>query len=224
VDLSVSLLGVLMPLLVRLRHLFDLDAEPAVIDRHLADAGLSALVEQRPGLRLAGGFDGFEVAVRALLGSDGVTEDSGRRLGRLLEVFAEPYPTGLPGLGLLGLTAERLAEAGPHGLVRSGLPQEMAAVMGALARAMSDRLVRLEPGADVTATLEALRGIGVAERISAAIVARALHWPDTLPVTETVLHASGAADAAELQQLAERWRPWRAYAAAHLQAASPPNG
>lgn len=54
VDLSASLLPVLMPLLARLRHLFDLDAEPAVVDAHLGDGGLAALVERRPGLRIPG--------------------------------------------------------------------------------------------------------------------------------------------------------------------------
>ena len=67
VHLSASLLPVLMPLLARLRQLFDLDAEPSVIDGHLADGGLAPLVARRPGLRMAGAFDGFDAALRELL-------------------------------------------------------------------------------------------------------------------------------------------------------------
>ncbi|HET6340673.1 MAG TPA: AlkA N-terminal domain-containing protein, partial [Gemmatimonadota bacterium] len=67
VDISASLLPALMPLLARLRLLFDLDAEPAVVDGSLAQGGLGALVRRRPGVRIPGAFDGFEVACRVLL-------------------------------------------------------------------------------------------------------------------------------------------------------------
>lgn len=219
VDLSASLLPVLMPLLARLRHLLDLDAEPAAIDAHLAEGGLAALVAQRPGLRIPGAFDGFEVAVWELLGPS-------RRPGGAANVIAarvthelgEPIETGIPALTRLGLTAERVAAAGAPFLSRLGVPSQRSEAIAGLARAVADGRLHLEPGADVPSTLRALREItGYGERAAMAVVMRALHWPDAFAATDAALQrAAGVAGSRALLRLAERWRPWRAYAAAHL--------
>jgi AraC family transcriptional regulator of adaptative response / DNA-3-methyladenine glycosylase II len=219
VDLSASLLPVLMPLLARLRHLLDLDAEPAAIDTHLAQGGLAALVAQRPGLRIPGAFDGFEVAVRELLGSS-------RRAGgaasgvaaRVAHQLGEPIETGIPVLTRLGLTADRVATAGASFLARLGVPPRRGEAVIALARAVADGRLRLEPGVDVGSTLRALREItGCGARASMAVVMRALHWPDAFTATDASLQrAAGVTGSRALLRLAERWRPWRAYAAAHL--------
>ena len=210
VDLSVSLLPALMPLLARLRHLLDLDAEPAVIDAHLADGGLATLVEQHPGVRLAGAFDGFEIAARALLRPD--------LLRRVTRSLGEPLATGIRGLDTLAPTADRVAGAGAPFLSALGVPRRRAEALAAVAGAVAEGKLRLEPGADVQATLDALtRTAGIGARTAAAIVMRALHWPDAFSSTDSSLQrAAGVPGARALLHLAERWRPWRGYAAAHL--------
>ena len=219
VDLSASLLPVLMPLLVRIRHLLDLDAEPAAIDAHLAEGGLAALVAQRPGLRIPGAFDGFEVAVGELLApSRRARATTSALAARVAHALGEPIETGIPGLTRLGLTAGRVAAAGASLLSRLGVPPRRSEAIVAVARAVADGRLRLEPGADVPSTLHALREItGCGERASMAVVMRALHWPDAFPATDSSLQrAAGATGSRALLRLAERWRPWRAYAAAHL--------
>jgi len=210
VDLSVSLLPALMPLLARLRHLLDLDAEPAAIDTQLADGGLAKLVRGRPGLRLSGAFDGFEVAAGELLGPD-LLEGVTRTLG-------EPFDTAIAGLDRLGLTVDRIADAGPAGLTTAGVAPHRAETLAVLAREVARGGLRLEPGADVPSTRRLLAEIpGLGVRTAARIVMRALHWPDAFPSTAAPLQrAAGVRSAAALLRMAERWRPWRGYAAGHL--------
>ncbi len=197
VQLSASLLPALMALLARIRHLLDLDAEPAIIDAHLAECGLRALVARRPGLRVPGAFDGFEVAVRELLHPDHVR--------RLAHALGEPLETGVPGLDRLAPSAERVA-AGAASLAGLGLPRGRTETLLALAGEVSRGTVRLEPGADVPTALRRLSEIsGIGVRTASRIVMRALHWPDAFPVRD-----------AALGRAAERWRPWRGYAALHL--------
>ncbi|HZA98885.1 MAG TPA: AlkA N-terminal domain-containing protein [Gemmatimonadales bacterium] len=209
VDLSASLLPALMPLLARLRHLLDLDAEPAVIDAHLEQEGLAYLIAQRPGLRLPGAFDGFEVAARELLGID--------LLGRVTRELGEPFDTGIASLDRLGLTPYRAAEAGRF-MMELGVPVRRAEAVSSVAQAIADGALRLEPGCEVPATLEVLTRIpGVDERTATAIVMRALHWPDAFWAADPELQrAAGVRGTEALRRVAERWRPWRGYAAAHL--------
>lgn len=205
VDLSPSLLPVLMPLLARLRQLFDLDAEPTVVDAHLERGGLAALVRERRGVRLPGAFDGFEVGFRALA-------------GRAAESLGEPFDTGIPGLHRLAPGPERVIDAGVSGLIALGVPRRRAEALLALARAVADGTLRLDPGSDVAETHRALQEIaGLDEPLATTIVMRALYWPDAFPASDRALQcAAGAASPRALRARAEKWRPWRAYAALHL--------
>ena len=211
-DLTVSLLPALMPLLARLRHLLDLDAEPAVIDAHLAHEGLADLIVRRPGLRLPGAFDGFEIAARELLGID--------LLGVLTEELGEAFDTGIETLDRLALTPYRVAEAASF-MVGMGVPARRAEALAAVAEAMAEGALQLEPGADLPSTLESLIRIpGVGARSAMTIVTRALHWPDAFSATDPALQrAAGVRGTRALRRMAERWRPWRSYAAEHLRAA-----
>jgi AraC family transcriptional regulator of adaptative response / DNA-3-methyladenine glycosylase II len=213
-DVSASLIPVLMPLLARVRHLLDLNAEPAVIDAHLANAGLAALAARRPGLRMLGAFDGFEAAIRELLRlGQGSTQAQ-----RLLDALGEPMETGIPTLNRLTPTAERVANAGVAFLKTLGIPERRSEAIVSMAEAVADGKLRLEPGADVQTTLRALKQIlGIGERSATAIVVRALHWPDAFDANDLSLQrAAGVTGSRALLRMAERWRPWRAYAAAHL--------
>ena len=210
VDLSPSLLPALMPLLARLRQLFDLDAQPTVVDAHLERGGLAALVRKRRGVRLPGAFDGFETGLRALL--------HGPAARRVTEALGELIDTGIATLHLLSPGAERVAEAGVSGLVEIGVPRKRAEAVLAFSRAVSGGALRLEPGSDVDSTYRALMEIdGFDERLATTIVMRALYWPDAFPASDPALQeAAGVATPRALQARAEKWRPWRAYAALHL--------
>ena len=219
VAVSLSLLPVLMPLLVRLRHLFDLDAEPAVVDAYLGQNGLGPMVRRRPGLRIPGALDGFELALRSLLlGANGAQEGTGDLLLRVVDALGEEIDTGIPTLTRLAPSPERVAEAGPSGLVALGVPRRGAEAIASVARALAGGAVRLEPGGDAAATHRALLEMeGVGERLATMIVMRALYWPDAFPASDpTLQRAAGASSRSALRGMAERWRPWRAYAAQHL--------
>ena len=196
VEVSASLLPVLMPLIAGLRRLFDLDAEPAVVDAHLAQGGL---VTKHAGVRLPGALDGFEVALQMLLRGRGC-------MGRVAAAFGEGLVTGVPGLTHLTPPAARIAEAGAGRLARLGVPPRRAAAVTALAHATLGGGLRLEPGGDVPGTRRALLELGgIGERLATLIVMRALYWPDAFHTKDRAL-----------LERAEQWRPWRAYAALHL--------
>lgn len=213
IDFSPSLLPVLMPLLARLRQLFDLDAQPAVVDAHLERSGLGALVRERRGVRLPGAFDGFEVGLRTLLRDAAPAELA----GRVAEALGEPLETEFPGLDRLAPSAERVVEAGAPGLAAAGVPRPSAEVILAFARGVAHGGLRLAQGNDVAGTHRALMEIGVDERLATMIVMRALYWPDAFPSSDRDLQrAAGASSPRALRARAEKWRPWRAYAALHL--------
>jgi len=222
VDLSPSLVPVVMPLLSRLRHLFDLDAEPAAVDALLAEGGLGDLVRERPGLRLPGAVDGFEVALRTLLRRAAPWRARPRDLARhFVRALGEPVTTGIPGLTRLTPTPERVAQAGVDGLLALGVSDDRAEALIALARLMATGRLRLEPHGDVGATREALAEIpGIGAALATTIAMRALYWPDALAASDRALQrAAGVSSARELLVRAEAWRPWRAYAALHMRAA-----
>lgn len=123
----------------------------------------------------------------------------------------------MPGLDRLAPSAERVT-AGATSLAGLGLPRGRAETLLALAREVARGTVRLEPGADVPTALRRLSEIpGIGARAASRIVMRALHWPDAFPVRDAALgRAAGVERAGALLRLAERWRPWRGYAALHL--------
>src|SRR6266566_597245 len=160
VDVSPALLPALMTLLARLRHLFDLDAEPTVVDAHLAQGGLAALVERRPGVRLPGALDGFEAALRALL--HGSSARARRR-----------EPAARAGRRRGGRTPSPAPDAGRRRPHRSGHRLARARLAGRLPRVRSlpaaRRRSRAGDGAGVTRrTVAPVAGV----RRSASVAAR----------------------------------------------------
>jgi AraC family transcriptional regulator of adaptative response / DNA-3-methyladenine glycosylase II len=217
IDVSSSLLPVLMPLLARLRQLLDLDAEPLAVETHLAQGGLGTLVRRRPGLRLPGAMDGFEVALRTLIGDDLSAAHASALAHRVATTFGTPIDTGLPALTHLAATADIVTEAGTSRLTMLGVSRARAAFIVSLARLMADGVLRMQPGGEAGATHDALLELGIGDRLATTIVMRALHWPDAFPASDVALRrAADAPSASALLARAERWRPWRAYAALHL--------
>jgi AraC family transcriptional regulator of adaptative response / DNA-3-methyladenine glycosylase II len=216
VEVSTALAPVLPALLFRLRCLFDLDARPDVIAAHLgADPTLKSALESHPGLRVPGCFDGFELAVRAILGQRISVSAATTLAGRLAAAFGEPIETPFPVLNRLSPRPDRLAEVEAHQLVALGIAAPRARAIGELARAVALERINLEPSADpdqAIARLKALPGIG--DWTAHYIAMRALRWPDAFPAGDLgLLRAAGAESASALARSAEAWRPWRAYAA-----------
>jgi AraC family transcriptional regulator of adaptative response / DNA-3-methyladenine glycosylase II len=201
----------LFGLVRRVRALFDLDADPGAIAAILKrDRRLARLVARRPGLRVPGAFDGFEVAVRAILGQQVTVGGATTLAGRLVAAFGEELPVPLAGLTHLFPTPERLADANVE---RIGLPRARAEAIRGLARAARGGLA-LSPGAggDVVKALLEIRGVG--PWTAAYIAMRALGAPDAFP--EGDLGLKRALGVRDVVARAEAWRPWRAYAAMHL--------
>jgi AraC family transcriptional regulator of adaptative response / DNA-3-methyladenine glycosylase II len=208
-----------MPLLAQLRQLFDLDAEPAAVDAHLSQDGLGSLVRQRPGLRIPGAINGFELALQSLLRGGARLNGQARRLMRRVTLaLGEAFDTGMPGLDRLAPTASCVADAGASQLTALGVPHRTAETIAALAQLVAVGTLRMQRGSDVEATHRALTALGgIDDRLATTIVMRALGWPDAFPASDRALQrAAGVSSTRELLARAERWRPWRAYAALHL--------
>jgi AraC family transcriptional regulator of adaptative response / DNA-3-methyladenine glycosylase II len=219
VELSTDLTPVLASVLSRLRNLLDLDARPDVIMGHLrAEPKLAPLVARVRGLRVSGAFDGLELAVRAILGQQVSVRAASTLAGRLATRFGESIETPFACLNRLTPTAQRLAAARPAELVKLGITRPRCESILAVARAVARREIDLAPGPNpqqVAAALVDLPGIG--DWTAEYIAMRALRWPDAFPSGDLgLLRASGLKSARALSLTAERWRPWRAYAAMYL--------
>jgi AraC family transcriptional regulator of adaptative response / DNA-3-methyladenine glycosylase II len=173
-------------------------------------------------VRIPGAFDGFDVALRTILRghargrrADDATSDLPSRVAQAL---GEPIETGIASLSHLPPAASRVANAGSAGLEALGIPKGRATAAVAVARLVAERKLVLMPGSDPGATRQLLAGIdGVGDQLATVIVMRALSWPDAFPISDPTLQGvTGATSASDLHALAERWRPWRSYAALHL--------
>jgi len=224
VELARSLMPALPALLGRLRHLFDLAARPDVIAEHLGgDPLLAGRIAADPGLRVPGAFDGFELAVRAVLGQQVTVSAATAIAGRFAAHFGEPAAAPLAGLDRLSPTPERVAQAGVDEIASLGIIASRADCIRTLAGAVASGALRLEPGADPLAMAEQLLALpGIGPWTADYIAMRALRWPDAFPRGDVAIRkALGGVGPAEAEALAERWRPWRSYAAMHLWRAGP---
>ncbi|HEY2840745.1 MAG TPA: DNA-3-methyladenine glycosylase 2 [Pirellulales bacterium] len=219
VNLATALAPALPSILAKLRNLFDLDARPDVIAGHLAqDLLLAPMAKRRPGLRAPGAFDSFELSARAILGQQVSVRGASTLAGRLAERFGEPIETPLACLNRIAPTAESLAAARGASLAALGLPSARAESLRNLARSVARGEIDLEPGVDPTAVVAMLTELpGIGPWTAQYIAMRALRWPDAFPSGDLgLLKATPWRSARELERGAERWRPWRAYAAMHL--------
>ena len=219
VEASSSLLPVLGGLLGRVRNLFDLDCRPDRIEAQLAvDPRLAATVGRFPGLRVPGCVDGFELAVRTILGQRISVAAASTLAGRFAGAFGEPIDTPIVGLDRLGPTADRVAGVEPSEIQALGVAGPRAVAIRELAAAIADGSIGLEPGGDPEAVVADLKRLpGVGDWTANYIAMRALRWPDAFPAGDLgLLKAVGGSSIRKLDAMAESWRPWRAYAAMHL--------
>jgi AraC family transcriptional regulator of adaptative response / DNA-3-methyladenine glycosylase II len=213
VRLADSLLPVCASVLERVKRLFDLHADPAAIN-----SVLGPLAQLRPGLRLPGSFNGFEMAIRAVLGQQ-ISVAAARTLaGRLALRFGTPLQTPFAPLTRLFPTPRQLAAATVSQIARLGITGKRSETLIALSRAVASGALQLEPGSRVEDTIKELHKIpGIGEWTVQYIAMRALAWPDAFPHTDLAIKkALNTSNPKRILEYAEPWRPWRAYAALHL--------
>jgi AraC family transcriptional regulator, regulatory protein of adaptative response / DNA-3-methyladenine glycosylase II len=218
-------LSALPAIIARLRRVFDLAADPLAIAAHLAeDPWLAPLVAARPGLRVPGAWDGFELALRAVLGQQITVTGAARLAGRLVAAYGKALPTPDGALTHTFPPPEVIAAADLSSL---GMPKSRAATLSAVAAALvaDPELLSVTRGLEeAVQKLRTIRGIG--EWTAQYIALRQLREPDAFPAADLgLIRALADVDGkrpaeSEVLARAEKWRPWRAYAAQHLWAAA----
>jgi AraC family transcriptional regulator of adaptative response / DNA-3-methyladenine glycosylase II len=220
-------MAALPQIIARIRRVFDLAADPDTIGAHLAlDPMLAPLVAVRPGLRVPGAWDGFELAVRAIFGQQITVAAATKLLGRLVQQYGALLPQAMSdGEGLSHLFPRPARIAGVD-LTTLGMPGARAMAVTSLAQVITADSAIFGRGASLEEAIAKLRSLpGIGEWTAQYIAMRELREPDAFPAADIgLLRAMAGADGrrpSPAQQLsrAERWRPWRAYAALHLWAA-----
>jgi AraC family transcriptional regulator, regulatory protein of adaptative response / DNA-3-methyladenine glycosylase II len=206
----------------RARRIGGLNLDIAEAERHLArDDVIGPIMRARRGIRVPGTWDPFETGVRAIVGQQISIVAANTIASRLVTRLGTP----VPGLSPLGLThtfpsAQTVADADLRGL---GLPPPRADAVRAFARAVAKGDVRLDGSAsleELVASVTAIPGLG---DWTANYIALRLGERDAFPANDLGLRRAlaGYAESTPVE-LAERWRPWRALAAAQLWSANVP--
>ncbi len=199
----------------RIRRMFDLGAGTAAIGGHLSrDPLLRKRVARAPGLRIPGCWDGFELAVRAVLGQQVTVKGASTLAGRLVREYGTAFGEAGP-LTRVFPSPAVLADAD---FAKVGLPAARVRTLQALAAAVRDGHISLDPAIGISkfrARFCELPGIG--EWTAQYVALRALGDRDAFPSADLgLLRAAGIARAKDLEQRSQSWRPWRAYAALYL--------
>jgi AraC family transcriptional regulator of adaptative response / DNA-3-methyladenine glycosylase II len=211
--ISDSLRDVVPAVMRQVRAWLDLDADPQAINELL-----QARFTQGAGLRVPGTLDGFELAVRAVLGQQITVAASRTLVARLVQQFGEPLETPFAGLNRLFPSPVTLAATSPDALGQLGIVKQRQKAIGALAQAVVSGTLQLSPGADLDKTLSALLALpGIGDWTAQYIAMSALRWPDAFPSGDVALHKAlglqGRKHAAkEALAASQAWQPWRSYA------------
>ena len=225
VGLCFPSLVALPAIISRVRRVFDLAADPLLIAEHLArDPVLAPLVARRPGLRVPGAWDGFELAVRAILGQQITVAAATALAGRLAREHGTPLAAPLNGM-IPGLTHTFPSAAALAGVDLGVLPMPRArsTALASMAGAVAADPLLFGPRRGLDEAIAALKALpGIGEWTAQYIAMRQLREPDAFPAADVGLMRAlrtpegTRPNAPEMLRLAERWRPWRAYAALHL--------
>lgn len=208
-------------LIARLRRVFDLASDPTALAAQLAhDPIMATLTARRPGLRVPGAWDGFELALRAVLGQQITVSAAIKLAGKLVAAYGQPLTHPEAPLTHLFPTPDALA---PADLAPLGMPRTRAATLSAVAAATLADPHLFAPSNTLEAAITRLRAIrGIGEWTAQYIALRQLREPDAFPASDIGLIRalekleSREYTPAQLLARAESWRPWRAYAAQHL--------
>jgi len=210
---------VLPVLLNRLRHQFDLGARTDLIAEHLSqDKKLAKVVARHPGLRVPGGFDGFELALRAILGQQVTVKAATTLGGRLAGAFGRKIKTPFPELSRLSPLSAHIARATVDDIGKLGITGARAKCMIALARACASGELSLNAGANPDKTIAQLIVLpGIGPWTAHYIAMRALRWPDAFPKEDIAVRNNlGGVTARKAEELSRAWSPWRSYAVLYI--------
>jgi len=212
-EVAPSLARVLPALLARAKRVFDLACDPAQVA-----AGLGLLAADNPGLRLPGAFDPFELTVRAVLGQQVTVRGARILAARFVGAFGDAIETPFVSLDRVFPSPARVASLTVGEIAGLGIISARARTILALAGGLAEGSCALEAGGDVDATIAALKAMpGIGDWTAQYIAMRALGWPDAFPHTDYgVMKALGLKNPRRVLEIAEAWRPWRAYAVMHL--------
>ncbi|OYW31463.1 MAG: adenosine deaminase [Chthoniobacter sp. 12-60-6] len=219
VEFTHSLTSVLPALLGRLRNLFDLAARPDLIAAHLmTDPVLKEGVMKNPGLRVPGAFDGFELALRAILGQQITVKAATTLSCRFAVAFGEKIETPFPELTRLSPLPGRVARASVDDIARLGIVSARARCILALAQAVQGGTLSFEAGTDPEAAVQRLVALpGIGPWTANYVAMRALRWPDAFPKEDIVVRNNlGGVTAKQAEEMSRAWRPWRSYAVMHV--------
>jgi AraC family transcriptional regulator of adaptative response / DNA-3-methyladenine glycosylase II len=219
VEFTHTLAPVLPALLGRLRNLFDLTARPDLIAAHLMkDKHLKKSVAKNPGLRVPGAFDGFEMAIRAILGQQITVKAATTIAGRFAEAFGDKIRTPFPELTRISPLAARIAKVSERDIAKLGIVRTRAASIVALARAFQAGSLKLDAGTNPEADIAQLIALpGIGQWTAHYIAMRASRWPDAFPKEDIAVRNSlGGVRAKKAEEISQAWRPWRSYAVMHL--------
>jgi O-6-methylguanine DNA methyltransferase len=216
-----SLSPVLPALLSRVRDLFDLNARPDIINKHLRkDKILRPLIKAYPGTRVPGAFSGFELGLRAILGQQVTVKAATTIACRLVEAFCEPIVTPYAELNYLTPSPAKIAKTSVDDLAKYGIVRARCKSIVALAQAHVSGELSLDSGLhhDPNATIERLAKLpGIGPWTAHYIAMRALRWPDSFPKEDiAVLKSLGGVSAKRAEEMSQAWRPWRSYAVLYL--------
>src|SRR5436190_3222456 len=216
-----SLAPVLPALLNRVRDLFDLNARPEIISRHLArDKVLGPLVEANPGMRVLGAFNGFELGFRAILGQQVTVKAATTVAGRLVASLGEPIVTPFSELTRLTPAPGKVARASVDKLAKLGIVGARCKSILGLAQAQASGRLSLDSGNHHSpeATIERLIELpGIGQWTANYIAMRALRWPDAFPKEDIAVRNNlQGVTAKRAEEMSQAWRPWRSYAVLHI--------
>jgi AraC family transcriptional regulator of adaptative response / DNA-3-methyladenine glycosylase II len=226
-ELAQTLTPILMQVVSRIRNQFDLDANPAMIEAHLcSDRVLSKLIREKPGIRVTGAFDIFEIAIRAVLGQQISVVGATTLSGRLVQKFGEQTQAPVTGITHHFPKAESLASLPLADIMQIGLPAARAETIRHLSRFAAQAGFNINPASTLTEAVALLKTIqGIGDWTAQYIALRALHFPDAFPAGDLGLQKTMAEKSMknampsarlterQLAQHAYAWAPWRGYAA-----------
>jgi len=213
VRMSESLAPVMPKVLRRVRRLFDTDADPQALL-----AVLGPMAESAPGLRIPGAFDAFEMAIRAILGQQVSVRAASTMAARIAQTYGDRTETPFPTLEIAFPSPERISQLTQADLAVLGITTAKSRAILALATQIASGDLRLESATDPECTMAKLAEFpGIGEWTAAYLAMRALGYPDAFPHGDLgIRRALGETNSQRILEFAERWRPWRAYAAIHL--------
>ena len=207
----------------RCRQLLDLDADPVAVWEALrGDEHLGPLVERDPGRRVPGAVDGFELAVRAVIGQQVSVPGARTVAGRLVQAAGDTLPTSDGSITHLFPTPAALAELAAHDPAAFPMPAGRRRALAALADGVERGDVVIDPGADPAELRHALVQLpGIGPWTAEYVAIRAFRDPDSFMPTDLGIRRGALAlglpdEPVALVAAGERWRPWRSYAMAHL--------